>query len=128
METYNQDENAIKIPGDIMHPKCRILFRFWEASRGEKAAADKQTLKLGKIAKILPNVAILERQATRQVYNWRLAGSGICELWGRELTGTQMLDDWPEFEKQTMASGFDMVVAMLQPFCGSLQSNHRKRQ
>ena len=105
-----------KVPDDIMHPKSRVLFRFWEEMRGEMAAAKKQDLKLKNIAKILPNVCILERQLDSPTYIWRLVGTGICSLWGHELTGKDVLEGWPEFERQSMTTGFEMVLATFQPF------------
>jgi len=98
-----------------MHPKSRILFRFWEEMRGELAAAKKQDLNLKKISNILPSVCILERQPNSPTYIWRLVGTGICNLWGYELTGRDVLEGWPEFEKQSMTTGFEMVLATLQP-------------
>ncbi len=115
MEFIYNDLPKITVPDDIMHPSSRILFRFWESARGEMAAAKKQDLDLKKIAKILPNLCILERDLDKPAYKWRLAGTRICQIWGKELTGANVLEGWPEFEKQTMASGFDMVVAGLQP-------------
>ena len=104
-----------KVPDDIMHPTSRALFRFWESARGEMAAAKKQDLDLKEIAHILPYLCILERDLHKPAYIWRLAGTGICQLFGKELTGQSVLEDWPDFEKQAMASSFDMVVATMQP-------------
>lgn len=115
MEFIYDEKPKTKVPSDIMHPSSRILFRFWEATRGEMAAAKKQDLDLKKVAKILPNLCILERELNKPAYKWRLAGTGICRIWGHELTNTDVLANWPEFEKQTMLSGFDMVVATMQP-------------
>ena len=115
MEFIYNDQPDTRIPADIMHPASRTLFRFWESARGEMAAAKKQDLDLKEIASILPNLFILERDIHKPAYKWRLAGTGICQLWGQELTGQYVLENWPDFEKQTMASGFDMVVATLQP-------------
>lgn len=115
MEFIYDDLPKTKIPSDIMHPTSRTLFRFWEASRGEMAAAKKQELNLKRVAKILPSLGILEREVAKPVYKWRLAGTGICKLWGHEITGHDVLLGWPEFERQTMLAGFDMVVATLQP-------------
>lgn len=121
MELIYNNNPVRNIPSDIMHPSSRILFRFWEAARGEMSAAKKQDLQLARISKILANVCILERDRLRQSFKWRLAGTGVCNIWGQELTGKDVLQNWPEFEKQTMASGFDMVLAMLQPCVARLK-------
>lgn len=121
MELIYNNKSFRNVPGNIMHPSSRILFRFWEAARGEMSAAKKQDLKLAKISKILANICILERDRTRQSFKWRLAGTRVCKIWGRELTGSNVLSNWPDFEKQTMASGFDMVLAQLQPCVARLK-------
>lgn len=98
-----------------MHPSSRTLFRAWEATRGEMSAARKQDLDLKRISGILPSLCILQRDHGQPVYRWRLAGTAVCRIWGKELTGHDVLAGWPDFEQQTMSSAFDMVIATLQP-------------
>ena len=111
---YNNTAKTI-VPSDIMHPTSRKLFRFWEGARGEMAAAKKQQLNLKKVAQILPSLCILERHPLEQSYTWRLAGTAIAKLWGHDVTGKSVFNNWQDFERQTIANGMDMVIATMQP-------------
>ena len=115
MELIYDNKPAKTVPSDIMHPTSRNLFRFWEGSRGELPAAKKQQLNLKKVASILPSLCILERHPLKQTYKWRLAGTAISKLWGHEVTGQELFANWQDFERQTIANGFDMVIATMQP-------------
>ncbi len=115
MELIYNNTTAVKVPSDIMHPTSRTLFRFWEGARGELPAAKKQQLNLKKVSKILPSLCIVERHPLKQTYTWRLAGTAIGKLWGHEVTGQDLFTNWADFERQTVATGFDMVIATMQP-------------
>lgn len=116
MEFIYNDLPKTQIPDDIMHPSSRKLFRFWESARGENAAPIKQELELKKIAQILPNLCILERERHKPAYIWRLAGTATCNLWGTQLTGSSFSDGWADHEQQSLASALDMLLVTSQPF------------
>lgn len=103
-------------PADVMHPGSRRLFCYWERIRGEASAPPRTHIDLKEIKRIVSWLAVIERPAASPDYGWRLAGTGICRLWGRELTGRPVLENWPVSERQTMTRAFDGVVTLLQPF------------
>lgn len=105
----------IDAPEEILHPGSRALFRYWEAIRGEDSAPNRRRLDLNKIRPLVPCLFILERQPLRG-YVWRLAGTKLCQLWRRELTGSLVLSGWAPFEKHTTERLLDGVVQSHQPF------------
>ena len=115
MELIYGTPRAAKTPDSILHPVSRALFHHWEAIRGESTIARKQDLDLKKCRNFLQWLCILERDPDVQRYRWRLAGTGVCRIWGTELTGTDMLKGWPRFEAQIMAQNCDSVISLLQP-------------
>ena len=115
MDSTQSQEYSIDIPDELLHPTSRTMFCHWESIRGESTVAKKSDLNLRPIKKILPSVFILQRNPLRQEYSWRLAGTGICKIWGRELTNDDFFRDWLDFEKQTLALSFDAVTGILQP-------------
>lgn len=115
MCTTEENRQSGEVPGEILHPGCRQLFRHWEQMRGEAASAPREALNLRAIRHIVPWLAILEREADRQVYRWRLAGTGVCHLWGQNLTGRVVLEDFAEFERATCLRLFDTVIGAQQP-------------
>ena len=115
MELIYGTQERKNIPPDILHPTSRALFRHWEAVRGESTLAEKTRLDLHKCRDIIQWMCILERDPDIQRYRWRLAGTGVCKIWGHELTGEDMLEGWPRFESQIMAQNLDSVISILQP-------------
>jgi len=110
----------IDAPDEILHPASRALFRYWETIRMEDSAPNRRGLDLDKIRPLVPSLFIIERHPLKG-YIWRLAGTGLCQLWRRELTGTLVLYGWDAFEKHTTERLLDGVVAAHQPFVLRLQ-------
>ena len=100
---------------DLLHPGSRAVLRYWELIRGERSVPTRSDLDLRKIANIVPWLCILERNPVRQAYRWRLAGTGICLLWCRDLTGGEFLDEWRAAERPLFGGVLDRVIATLQP-------------
>jgi hypothetical protein len=116
MHQTSEPDTGRSAPTDILHPGSRALFRYWESIRGERSAPHRSDIDLRAIRGVLPWVGILERRGEDKSYRWRLAGTGICRLWGRDLTGCDLLDGWPGFERQSLLGLLDGVVDGLQPF------------
>jgi len=104
-----------KPPGDVLHPGSRAIFRHWEAIRGESPAPDRDDLDLRQLGQFVSWLFIIERSPRTGTYSWRLAGSKVCELWRRELTGSEVLAGWDRFEVETVRRLFDGVSRNLQP-------------
>ena len=113
----NTNENSIsqRTPDEILHPDSRALFRYWESVRGELSIALRSDIDLKQIKHLLPWLAILQRHPLKPDYRWRLAGTGVCQIWKRELTGQQFMDDWDRFERDTVCRLMDNVIASHQP-------------
>ena len=101
-----------------MHPAGRSLLRTWERTRGEDSAPMRSELTMRDLADILPWVCVLHRDPNHLAYTWRLAGSAVCDTWGRNLTGKPAFMDWPSFDRETIVRGLDTVVGMKQPCVG----------
>ena len=99
----------------ILHPGTRMLYRYWEAIRAENAAPNRVDLDLAQVSSIVPNLLMLERDHMRHSFKWRLAGTQICDLYRKQLTGTDVLAGWDRFERETIKKLLDTVVTGLQP-------------
>lgn len=100
---------------DILHPGSRALFRYWEAIRGERTAPVRGDIDLKSIKEYVPWLFILDRHAVRQSYSWRLAGTRLCQLWRRNLTGKDFFADWSRFERESALRLLDSVTGAHQP-------------
>ncbi|WP_162914260.1 PAS domain-containing protein [Taklimakanibacter lacteus] len=106
---------ATATPEEILHPGSRALFRYWEAVRGEMSAPPRDWLDLQKIRMLVPYLFMIERRPD-QAYAWRLAGTRVCGLWGKELTGRPAFAEGDRFERQSISRLLDGVVDAHQPF------------
>ena len=77
----------------------RELFGYWTARRGTRAAPERGEIEPNAIRRALGDVFILEFDR-RQGHPFRLAGTRICALFGRELRNEAFLNLW---DKETRA-------------------------
>ena len=113
--TKSQHPDGMESHQEILHPGSRALFRYWESIRGEQAAPSRRDINLRSIGNYVPSLYIMESAADRRSMIYRLAGSSICNLFKRQLTGAPAFKDWPHFERETAQRLLEGVVASLQP-------------
>lgn len=75
-----------------------MLFAFWDTLRGERAAPDRGEIQPGEMRHILADTFILE--ADREAGPvFRLAGTRVCALFGRELKDVPFEAVWETAER-----------------------------
>ncbi len=116
MATSNDSRSDITVPAEVMHPGSRQLFCYWERIRGEASAAPRSAIDLKDITRIVPWLALLEPAPGNHSFLWRLAGTGICRLWGRELTGREVTENWRSNNRDCLMKALTGVVTAHQPF------------
>ncbi len=109
------DRNEIDKAGtQILHPGSRALFRYWEGLRAERACPERHEIQLTLLSSLLPNLVILEDQLTG-TWNFRLAGTAVCDLLQQSLTGKDALGGFDTFERDVVSKTFDVAKNRLQP-------------
>jgi len=78
----------------MKHAASRMLFAYWDGARGERAAPERGEIEPGAIRHILADTFILEIGA-HGAAEFRLAGTRLCALFGRELRGQPFERLWP---------------------------------
>ena len=71
----------------------RELYDYWDRSRGDRLAPDRDDIEPGAIRACLGNTFIVAFDPDGD-HPFRLAGTAICALFGRELKGSRFLDLW----------------------------------
>ncbi len=74
----------------MKQPTTRILYGYWNDVRGSRLAPTRFEIEPSRMASVLSETFILER-AEDGTYPFRLAGTRICEQFGRELRGEDFL-------------------------------------
>jgi hypothetical protein len=87
----------------MQQPTSRQLYAYWERVRNGRVAPRRFEIEPSKIAAVLPETFIVEG-AGALGYRFRLAGTRICEQFGRELRGADLLSLWEDADRVAVAS------------------------
>jgi hypothetical protein len=101
---------AFRIGWVMQQPTSRQLFAYWDRVRNGRVAPRRFEIEPAKIAALLPETFIVEG-AGLLGYRFRLAGTRICEQFGRELRGADLLSLWEEADRDAVASLLHTVFA-----------------
>lgn len=93
----------------MKHAATRMIFSYWDALRGERAAPERGEIEPGEIRHVLADTFILEIQDDQRC-DFRLAGTRICALFGRELKGSEFAGVWAEAAKAEAARNVEIVT------------------
>jgi hypothetical protein len=93
----------------MKHATSRMLFAYWDAARGERASPERTEIEPGAIRHILADTFILEIGANGTA-EFRLAGTRVCALFGRELKGQSFERLWPAHAGQEVCHSVEVVM------------------
>src|SRR6185295_12220787 len=82
----------------LMQRSIQTLFNYWDQLRAGRIAPNRLEIEPSRIADILAETFMLERIDAR-TYQFRLAGTRLCELFGSELRGKNFLEGWSEQDR-----------------------------
>ncbi len=99
----------------ILHPGSRMLFRYWESLRAERACPTREELDLHQIVNIVPDLMIIEKNILNTGWQYRLAGTRVCDFFQGELTGRDVLAGWDSFERGIVDQCLEVTLQRLQP-------------
>jgi hypothetical protein len=98
----------------MKHPANRELFKYWNEQRGERLAPDRAEIEPSAIRTMLGDIFLLEFNAD-ETAPFRLAGTRLCALFGRELRGENFFKLWlPSYQTAIR----DLIVGMMEEKAG----------
>lgn len=80
----------------MRHKNSKTIFTYWNNLRGARPAPDRREIEPSDIRDILGDTFILEMDPTYRSVSFRLAGTRLCNAYGRELKGLGFLAVWEE--------------------------------
>lgn len=95
------------LPGIVLSKGCQRIVQAWSAWRGDRLLPDKADMDLGELAEFMPWLGLLEVAGPDEA-RLRVAGSGLREVYGAEMTGRNLKDitapeDWPRRSARYLA-------------------------
>ncbi|MEZ5907223.1 MAG: PAS domain-containing protein [Hyphomicrobiaceae bacterium] len=87
----------------------QVLFSYWNEVRAHRLAPRRFEIEPAQIAHILPETFILEC-IDQNCYRFRLAGTRICEHFGREFRGSNFLDLWQDMDRLILTRQLGSMV------------------
>lgn len=85
----------------MKHKTSKLLYDYWDQIRAGRKAPKRFEVEPANIGTILPETFILEYDDA-QTINFRLAGTRICEQFGREFRGVNILELWSDSDRITL--------------------------
>ncbi len=98
------------LAGKLMKQVTSIwLYDYWNKIRNDRVAPKRVDINPSQIGPILPKTFIIEYREDHQYY-YRIAGSAVCDYYGKELQGHCLTDQWQNIEdRYTVTNMFDSV-------------------
>jgi len=101
----------------LIHPRLQNLYQYWLTIKNKRHMPAKADLDLHRIPSHLPCVFLIEWDPVNTVFTWRLTGTALYTLCGRELSTSPVLDLWEPGQRADITDTFQHVRTAFQPFC-----------
>lgn len=93
----------------MKHRNGHLLLGYWSRVRGDRRAPTRADIDPAQIKRVLPFVMMLEHRAGGPVV--RLAGTGLCDLFGQELRGAGLATLWDGQSRDALVLAIENIVA-----------------
>ncbi|SOE08334.1 hypothetical protein SAMN05877838_0045 [Hoeflea halophila] len=94
----------------MRHKNSYELFDYWTEKRGQRTAPGRTDIEPAEIRTLLPHVFICDLTADGQL-NFRLAGTALCALHGKELKGAAFSSLWlPDGARHAARTGASVAT------------------
>jgi hypothetical protein len=87
----------------MKHAASRQLYAYWEERRAGRLAPERADIEPGAIRQALSDTFILELADASHGHSFRLAGTRVCALFGRELKGEPFINLWSNGSRQAIS-------------------------
>jgi len=87
----------------MKHAASRELYAYWAERRGERSAPERAEIEPSAIRQVLSDAFILALDSGAG-YPFRLAGTRVCALFGRELKGGSFIGLWAAASQPTVCN------------------------
>lgn len=101
----------------MKHKHSHLLLGYWSRLRKGRFAPDRRDIDPGEIKRVLPAVFLLAQAKAGAAYQFRLAGTGLCHVFGQELRDRNFLDGWSPDCRAMVRGALEHVLRRGEPVC-----------
>jgi hypothetical protein len=101
----------------MKHTVSQELYSYWDSRRGYRSAPERSDIEPGAIRQILSDSFILAAGNNGDGCPFRLAGTRVCALFGRELKGQSFIGLWDSASRRTVT---DLVTFLVDESVGTV--------
>lgn len=102
-------------PARMRSPLVRDAYAYWVGKKNGDRLPARADIDPVDIPRILPHISLVEREAETGRYRYRLFGSALVDILGREPTGKYLDEIYPDFEQSESRRYRDQVFEMGKP-------------
>ena len=110
----------------MKHPSNRELFDYWNERRGERLAPERADIEPSAIRHVLGDTFVLEMSGSEN-HPFRIAGTRLCALFGRELKAESFLKLWQRSGQTAIRELIAVVMDEKVGVVASVTGDHRRR-
>ena len=111
----------------LVIPEHEQLYDYWVERAGERPMPSRGDLHPGHIPKLLPLVSLIDVERAPARYRFRLVGTRLFDIYGRDLTGAYVDEvDWGQ-KQDYWAAAYRRVVEGRRPAQGVVKKPHRNK-
>jgi hypothetical protein len=106
------------LPGNIAkdcHPKVRVLAEYWLSIHPAKGLPGRQHLDPCDVPSLLSNIFLIDIDAPALRFTWRLMGTALVKIFGRDHTGLPMEGAYRDGKRAHAYQAVCAIVATRQP-------------
>lgn len=93
----------------MLHAHSKALYTYWDSRRNGAAVPRRVDIAPGEIGNLLSRLFILQR-ADPDHHLFRLAGTGLCDLYRREFREQNFLSLWQGFDRDHMRALLEAAI------------------
>jgi hypothetical protein len=95
-------------------PTSKAAYDYWNALRNGQPLPRRREIDPAQLRALLPHITLLERVSAEQIH-FRLAGTAVCQAFGRELRDHSLLSLWDAAHRDLIASALSASLNKASP-------------
>jgi hypothetical protein len=99
----------------LRSPLLRQLHTYWERKRGARLAPTRKEIDPAEIVRLLPHLFLIDAVGTEPRFRYRLIGTAVVELTGRDLTGHFVDENLEPAKFAALVEPYEAVIRQARP-------------